>query len=341
MLQPEPGQGITRSFLPDRCDTADAVGNAGVKVVATVTMILWIEDVCGDLIADCLEAGESSVGFRVAVDHVAPAHVGRPVEINVRVRETQGRKVSFTVETRQDGRTVMTGEHTRVVVDLARFLHADPGSDSSDDRESPNITFYFDVHSPWSYLASYRIGRIGRMHGIDVRWRPVHLANLIERIDGMRPLEQSPARVAWYMQDVVDQMSVHGLPYDPHPDYPLRPSRALRVCVFAAKHGCEERFVKRVMRGYWAEKEDISGITVLQMMAEQSGMNGCSVERIVNDDVYKNAVITNTNEAIESGAFGVPTFIYGDKVYFGCDRIDLLDRDLGRATISAGSFLNK
>ena len=372
----------TRRFEPTGRDTAAAVGNVGVEAVATVAMILWIEATCGELMAPYLEAGEAGVGVRVAVDHTGSAFAGRAVEVHARVSGVEGRRVAFAVRLEQGGREVMTGEHVRAVVDLARFLDdrggsAGPAAESSTDAamdlpvdrpaapptdlaaaspvvslidsssdplagistaapadppSGPPVIFFFDVHSPWSYLASALIGPLARRHGAPIVWRPVHLANLMERIGGMRPLDQTPARVAWYRQDIADRMAQHGLAYDPHPGYPLRPSRALRTCVHAAEQGCADAFVQRVMRGYWFEKKDISDLAVLQAMADAAGLGPRPVADIVGDERYKAAVAANTVDAAARGVFGVPTFLFDGKLFFGCDRMDLLDSSLGRRT---------
>ena len=196
----------------------------------------------------------------------------------------------------------------------------------------PPVIFFFDVHSPWSYLASTLIGRLAWRHGVPILWRPVHLANLMERIGGMRPLDQNPARVAWYRQDIADRMAQHGLAYDPHPDYPLRPSRALRSCVYAAEEGCADAFVQALMRGYWFEKKDISDITVLQRMADAAGLGPRRVAEIVGDERYKAAVCANTYNAVARGVFGVPSFLFDGKLFFGSDRMDLLDAAVGAWT---------
>ena len=380
----------TRHFHPTSRDTAAAVGNAGVEAVATVAMILWIEATCGELMAPYLEPDEAGVGFRVAVDHTGPAFAGRPVEVHARVSGVEGRRVSFAVRLEQDGRELMTGEHVRAVVDLARFLGdrgdgrgsvAGPAADAAPDRpadremgppdgapvdppahaaavspkrsgsepssdrpaegpaaspsvprDGPPVTFFFDLHSPWSYLASVLIGPLARRHGVPIHWRPIHLANLMDRIGGMRPLDQSPARIAWYRQDLADRMAQHDLPYDPHPDYPLRPSRALRACVYAAERGCADAFVRTVMRGYWSGKRDISDLAVLQAMAGEAGLGPRAVADIVADERYKAAVVANTDDAIARGVFGVPSFILEGKLFFGSDRMDRLDAALGRRT---------
>ena len=380
----------TKRFHPTSRDSAAAVGNAGVEAVATVAMILWIEATCGELMAPYLEPGEAGVGTRVAVDHTGPAFAGRPVEVHTRVIGVEGRRIAFAVHLEQDAREVMTGEHVRAAVDLARFLggrghgagrvagslaaaaadrpadrqtgaperapagpraHAaadlpkEPRKDPPPDRPAgttapspaaprhrPPVTFFFDVHSPWSYLASTLIGPLARRHRVPILWRPIHLANLMDRIGGMRPLDQNPARVAWYRQDLADRMAQHGLAYDPHPDYPLRPSRALRACVYAAERGCADAFVRAVMRGYWSEKRDISDLAVLQAMADEVGLGPRPVADIVADERYKAAVVENTDDAIASGVFGVPSFILEGKLFFGGDRMDQLDAALGRRT---------
>ena len=388
------GIAATTRFDATDTDTAAAVGNPGVEAVATVTLILWIEAVCGELMAPYLDGGEAGVGVRVAVDHTGPAFAGRPVDVHARVGGVDRRRVTFSVRLVQDGRDVMTGEHVRAAVDLARFLDArtesaippaesgtepigksvsesvaepttEPASDSviemttesvsvpvtepvtdpflesaltqatvsaTKSTTGPTVTFYFDVHSPWSYLASELIGALARRHGARIAWRPIHLANLMDRIGGLRPLEQTPARVVWYRQDIADRMAQHGLPYDPHPDYPLRPSRALRCCVHAAERGCADVFVGAVMRGYWAGKKDISDLTVLQAMADEVGLGPRPVADIVTDGTVKAVVARNTDDAIARGVFGVPSFLFDGKLFFGSDRMDLLDLALGRRT---------
>lgn len=342
-MRPVPhGITVTKRFEPTARDTAAAVGNVGVDAVATVALILWIEATCGELMAPWLEAGEASVGIRVAVDHTGPVFAGRPVDVHAGVTGVDGRKVSFMVRLEQGGREVMTGEHVRAVVGLERFLRggaqsAGPAANRSVGAAvdstvvspaKPPVTFFFDVHSPWSYLASMLVGPLARRYGASILWRPIHLANLMDRIGGMRPLEQTRARVAWYEQDLADRMAHHGLPYDPHPDYPLRPSRALRSCVYAAERGCADAFVRAVMQGYWFEKKDISDMAVLQGLADAVGLGPAPLAEIAADEGYKRAVAANTDDAIASGVFGVPSFLFDGKLYFGSDRMDLLEAAL-------------
>lgn len=198
-----------------------------------------------------------------------------------------------------------------------------------------SLTFWFDVHSPWVYLAAHRIGDVARKHDLALHWRPLHLPRLIETIGGMRPLEQSPARVAWFQQDIADHAEMARLPIRYHPQYPLRNSRALRASLYAADQGKAEVFVLLVLKGYWAEEKDISDLVQLAAWGDAAGLEGAAVAAAAESDDYKARLEANTAEAIGRGVFGVPTVDTGRKLYFGSDRLDLLDRHLSRGDQAA------
>lgn len=190
------------------------------------------------------------------------------------------------------------------------------------------LTFWFDVHSPWCYLAAHRIGDIARRHGRELLWRPLHLPRLMEAIGGFRPLEASPARVAWFRQDLLDHAELLGLPLRYHPQYPLRNARALRACLLAADEGRAEPFVRRVLTGYWAEEADITDPDLLARWGAEIGLDPMRVRDAARGEAFKARLEANTAEAITRGVFGVPTVDTGRKLYFGHDRLDLLDRHL-------------
>jgi len=192
------------------------------------------------------------------------------------------------------------------------------------------LTFWFDVHSPWAYLASHRIGDLARKHGQELLWRPLHLPRLLDEIGGVKPLEATPARAAWFRQDILDHAELQGVPLHYHPQYPLRNSRALRACLYAADEGKAEAFVRRVLRAYWAEAGDISDLDNLGRWGEETGLRAMAVKAAALSERFKARLDANTGEAIVRGVFGVPTVDTGDKLYFGNDRLALLDLHLSK-----------
>ncbi|HXQ40935.1 MAG TPA: DsbA family protein [Candidatus Udaeobacter sp.] len=320
--------GIYR-ILPGPAHSAAAVGNVGVAVVATPALILYLEQASARGLEGFLEPGEASVGTVVDVEHLVAAVPGRPVVAEARVAGVDGRRVVFAVEARQDEKLIMRGRHERRAILLDRFLQRQGLKRFSRRR----LDFWFDFHSPWCYLAASRIGELGRRHNLEVRWRPVHLARLIEAVDGRRPLEENRHFVAWYRQDLADQAALLGLPIAYHPAYPLRPARALRAALHAADHGKAEAFVPRVMAGYWAEGADITDPALLAAWGAEVGLGG--VVEAAFDPARKAELEANLEQALAAGLFGLPAAVLDGKIYFGNDRLELLEHHLLQAETGA------
>jgi 2-hydroxychromene-2-carboxylate isomerase len=193
------------------------------------------------------------------------------------------------------------------------------------------LTFWFDVHSPWCYFAAHRAGDLARKHSADLAWRPLHLPRLQVTIGGRLPMEANASFVAWFKQDMVDWAELMGLPFAPHAKYPLRNSRALRSCLYAADCGKAEPFVKLILRKYWSEQGDISDLDALGAWGEAVGLDPQALRNAAVSEDCKRRIDDNTNEAIARGVFGVPTIDTGTKLYWGNDRLELLDIHLSRS----------
>ncbi len=102
--------------------TAAAVGNAGVDVVSTTALILFLETAADLALQEYFAPGEASVGTLVNVRHLTLARVGETIGASATVTAVAGRTVTFAVTATSGERVLMKGVHERVVVDLARFL---------------------------------------------------------------------------------------------------------------------------------------------------------------------------------------------------------------------------
>lgn len=316
--------------IPTKAETASALGNTGVDAVSTQALIIYLEHACHSLMAPNYAAGEGSVGFKVSVEHLAPAFPGAPVDVDAAVAEVDGRTYVFEVTLRQGETVVMQGTHTRVVVDLARFRAKTSAAMASlaAGPEPETLDFWFDFNSPWCYLASLRIGPLARLRGLEVNWRPVHLAKLNERIDGRRPLEENPAFVSWYREDLVDYAALQGVSVKYHPKFPLRPSRALRASLYAADEGVVEEFVQTVMKAYWSDNADMEDAATLASLGKTVGLSPARLMEVIADPEYKVRLEANLDEAVDTKIFGLPMTVYKSKRYFGNDRLVLLGRHL-------------
>lgn len=120
----EPGHSATLQFDVTEADTAAALGSGDLDVLGTPRLLAWCEAATCAAIGDSLDGGQTSVGTRVSLEHLAASALGERVEVQASVAYVDGRLVRFSVAATNtsDGKLVGTGEVTRVVVDRARFL---------------------------------------------------------------------------------------------------------------------------------------------------------------------------------------------------------------------------
>ncbi len=112
---------VSETVGPDR--TADALGNPGVRVLATPFLVGLLEQAAGAVIHPHLPPGASTVGTMVEMKHLAATPVGMKVRAKAVLLETDGRRYLFSVEAWDEKEKIAEGRHERVVIpNLAKFL---------------------------------------------------------------------------------------------------------------------------------------------------------------------------------------------------------------------------
>lgn len=116
------GRSATREFVVSEADTARAVGSGSLAVLGTPVLLAWCERVTCEALE--LPEASTSVGTRVALEHLAASPVGATVVVTATVAYVDGKLLRFTVEARDAAsqKLLGSGEVTRVVVDVERFL---------------------------------------------------------------------------------------------------------------------------------------------------------------------------------------------------------------------------
>ena len=105
---------------------------------------------------------------------------------------------------------------------------------------------------------------------------------------------------------------------------------AMRGCLFAIQEGNLLEYAKNVFMSYWSKGLDISNLTILLDIATSSGMDPEEFEDFIKSSEAKNTLIFNTDELIDRGGFGSPTFFYNNHMFFGNDRLALFEDLLAR-----------
>ena len=193
------------------------------------------------------------------------------------------------------------------------------------------IDFFYDIGSPYSYLAATQVPRLAERTGAAVVWRPFLLGGVFKAAGNDMPA-RVPAKARWMLEDLSRWAKHYGVPFVFPPFFPPNTVRAMRACVAASRHGRVAEVSLALFRAYWCEGHDPSGEAAIRAAAEGAGLDGGALFAATDDPAVKDGLRAATEEAVARGAFGAPSFFVGDALFWGNDRIELLVESLAPAT---------
>ncbi len=194
------------------------------------------------------------------------------------------------------------------------------------------VEYFFDCSSPWTYLSYTRIEAVCDAAGAELVWRPFLVGGVFNSVNSsVYENRANPVMVKakYYQKDLKDWADYQGIEIGSPPVFPVNSVKAMRGCFVALEHDCISRYAGIVFRTYWTDLKDISQDDVMQEVVAEAGLPADEFFEKINDDSYKQKLRDTTEELIERGGFGSPTiFIDGDDMYFGNDRLPLIEHRL-------------
>jgi 2-hydroxychromene-2-carboxylate isomerase len=188
------------------------------------------------------------------------------------------------------------------------------------------VEFFFDLGSPWSYLASTQLDGLAERTGASVIWRPFLLGGVFKATGNRSPVyEEVESKRAYLYEDLPAWAAFYEIPFRIPSEFPPNTLTAMRAVVGAARLGRLVPFVRAAFAAYFADDENISDIEVVARVAARSGIDANEIRSLVGDPEIKEALKRATAEAVARGAFGAPTFFWRDRMFFGNDRLTLLE----------------
>jgi 2-hydroxychromene-2-carboxylate isomerase len=184
------------------------------------------------------------------------------------------------------------------------------------------VTYYFDPVSPYAWLASGSLAQI-EAAGAQVAVQPVLFAAMLNA-HGQKGPAEIVAKRAYTFRDVMRQAAQRGLRFAGPPGHPFNPLLALRMCVALNEQAERRRFALALMSACWERGDDISDASTLVRLARECDLNGPQLADAALQPANKQRLAADTEQAIAAGVFGVPTFRYGDELFWGADRVDAL-----------------
>jgi 2-hydroxychromene-2-carboxylate isomerase len=198
----------------------------------------------------------------------------------------------------------------------------DPMKTGDERDERRPSSFYFDLGSPYSYLAAERISRLFSEAGLaQPEWRPILLGALFKSL-GRDSWMNSPDR-ARGMAEVERRAGVYGLQPVVWPEpCPANTLYAMRVATYAKGIGRSVSFALAAFRQAFAAGRDLSDPDNVAIAAAACELHPNAIEKAATSEAVKRRLRETTERAEALGVQGVPSVVVGERVFWGDDRLE-------------------
>jgi 2-hydroxychromene-2-carboxylate isomerase len=187
------------------------------------------------------------------------------------------------------------------------------------------VEFHFDFGSPNAYLAHLAIPEIERRTGAKFEYVPVLLGGVYKLTGNRSPAEafagikNKPEYERLETERFIARHRITG--FRRNPFFPVNTLTIMRGAVAAEILGVFERYVDETYRHMWSEPKKLDDPAVWQAALLESGFDAPRFSELVQDAEVKARLLANTQRSVERGAFGSPTFLVDDEIFFGKDRL--------------------
>ncbi|MDX1669367.1 MAG: 2-hydroxychromene-2-carboxylate isomerase [Limnobacter sp.] len=195
----------------------------------------------------------------------------------------------------------------------------------ADMQEEKFIDFYFDLTSPYSYIAAELIEAIAREGGRTVNYKPT-LLGFIFQSTGNTPPMANPAKGKYSVKDFDRTARFYGLPINFPAKFPINATAATRA-LLKVKDDMPEKmgeFVRALYRAYFVDGRDITDAAVVGQVAHDIGLNAEVIAGANDEPEYKQKSKLAVEESIAAGMFGAPYFVVDGEAFWGQDRMEQL-----------------
>lgn len=199
----------------------------------------------------------------------------------------------------------------------------------TDPNTKPQIDFWYEFASTYSYLAVMRVETLARTAGVNVRWRPFLLGPIFAAQGwSTSPFNLQPAKGAYMWRDVEREAARIGLSFqkpDPvrGPAFPQNGLLAARLAIVGHDEGWGAAFTREAFKAQFAHGRDISNRDVLRWCLYTAGTDSEAALDLATTDKVKAALRAETEAAQQRGIFGAPSFTTtSGELFWGNDRLE-------------------
>jgi 2-hydroxychromene-2-carboxylate isomerase len=192
---------------------------------------------------------------------------------------------------------------------------------------SRTIDYYFSLVSPWAYIGHATFLEVARKRDAVVRYKPMSLASVFPETGGLPLAKRAPARQRYRIMELQRWREKRGVRLNVHPKFwPFDVNAADHLLVAIIESGADpDQFLRNAFPGVWADEKNLADEATLIALADGVGLPGEKLLAESRTDKIKAKYQSNIQDALKIDAFGSPCYVLDGEVFWGQDRIELLD----------------
>ena len=184
---------------------------------------------------------------------------------------------------------------------------------------SKRIDFYYDFISPASYFAFMRLLQLTEGGSVRINYKPIVLGGIFKGSGNTSPVT-IPAKWDWIKADFQRQADYYGIPFLLNPHFIFSTVNAMRGALWALSEDRIEEYNRAMFSAAWEKGQDLSSHEVLRNTLTGAGFDADEVMAAIGRPAIKTALVEVTDDAVQRGVFGAPTFFVKDEMHFGQER---------------------
>jgi 2-hydroxychromene-2-carboxylate isomerase len=201
------------------------------------------------------------------------------------------------------------------------------------------VDYYFSFQSPWAYVGHKAFRGLVSAYDLKVNHKPVVLVDLFSETGGLPLMKRHPVRQRYRMVELQRWRDKRGLKFHLQPaNWPFNARLADGVVIAALEAGLDpDRYLARGFAAVWEDQLSLADPGTVAKLADESGLPGKQLVERSEQEAIGAAYEQNRQDALANDVFGSPAYVLDGEVFWGQDRIDLLEDALksGRAPYSS------
>ena len=197
-----------------------------------------------------------------------------------------------------------------------------------------HVDYYASLNSPWTHFGAARIEAMVAKHGATLRIFPVDFGAIFPASGGLPLPQRAPQRQAYRMMELKRWRDHLGIPVTLEPKFFPTPELSAAGCVIALRETVGDapaiRLAHRVLKALWEEEVNPFEPATLARLIGECGLDAAPLMALGAEPRWLERRAADTQAALARGVFGAPSYVIGDEIFWGQDRLEFVERKLAR-----------